>query len=434
MDEAPERAPAPEHNDADHRSRREDAPATARRRGWWPDEDKRKELLNQTLAAVTTLGTYGLIGLGFSTSYESIRQIAQVKGKFGPTMSHVVPLSFEGGIIILSLYVIRAARQGQRALMLETLVMVGSLATLFVNWHAPVDGIEGRITHVVPVAMFLICFKYLVHSSRKKALQDRGVLPPPLPRLRGVEWLLAPFDAYAQWRLMALNGVPTQEQAMWVHHAMQLRRVQLLRKHKVKRWWRVPLHERLQAAAEVLAEGERLYGTDGGGGRYAVLAERLSEPEKVPEPTSAPVLPAIPQQASARPELEPLEESSALPPSTSAYSEPLPQAERPYTSETTDEVPAAAVVESSSERADREEREATNRAQQRRDTYQKALEVVMELIELGEPITGARVAQHPDFPAGERTAQRSINRMREDPELAADPRLRKYLFPEDSNA
>lgn len=402
-------------HDTDSHPRSDEAPHTKTARNgdeakgfwaWW----QRLNFLDFILATGTTLGTYGLIGLGFSTSYGAIRQIAKDKGHFTDSMSHVVPLSFEGGIIILSLYAIRAAREGKRALMLEVLVAIGSVATLYVNWQSKTDGIEGKLTHVVPVAMFLVCFKYLVHSTRKRALEAAGVLPPPLPRLRSVEWVLGPSDAFAQWKLMALRGIRTQEHAMWVHHAMQLRRVKMLEAHGVSRWRRVPLHERLEMRTRVLAEGEAIFASgDGDTGRYTLLTEKLAtaEPVKPVEPV------ALPSQVAPRRELETLDEQTALPMGTATHTEPVPQAERPYTVIVSGEEDLT-IMESGSERQAREQREESERDQRRQANYERAVEVVMELVRLGEPINAPRIAEDDRIPVGTRSVERYLKKMREE--------------------
>ncbi|MFE0107069.1 DUF2637 domain-containing protein, partial [Streptomyces sp. NPDC059009] len=216
----------------------QEAPAAPSQRGdrWSQLRERRKnagknrsagEWLDLSISAATTAGTYALIALGFSASYSTIRAIAREKGHFSDGMSHIVPISFEGGIIILSLHVIREARKGRRALVLRLLVALGALATLITNGKANADGIEGSITHIVPVAMFIICFEYLIHSARKKALEDMGLLPPPLASLRGVEWLLDTVNAFARWRLMALHNIDSPEQAMWVRQTLLIRKAEL---------------------------------------------------------------------------------------------------------------------------------------------------------------------------------------------------------------
>ncbi|MFI1831306.1 DUF2637 domain-containing protein [Streptomyces sp. NPDC020412] len=369
-----------------------------------------RRLLDNSLATVTTLGTYGLIALGFSTSYGAIRDIAREKGHFSDGMSHVVPLSFEGGIIVLSLYAIRAAREGKRALLLEVLVALGSLATLYVNWRATAEGLEGKATHVIPVAMFLVCFKYLIHSVRRRALEAAGVLPPPLPRLRSVEWIFAPRDAFAQWRLMALHGIPTQEQALWAHHAMSLRKVQLKAKHGVKRWRHVPLHERLEMRTAVLAEAETVFSNDG---RYSKLTSKLTRESTESEPARVPAL-SLPAQSSPAGELEIPDEQSALPSGTTTHSEQLPAVDRPYLVE---DESAGAPIETSAEREARQTREHDQR---RQANYDKAVEVALELASMGRPVTGIMIAQDDRVSVGQRSAERYLRKMREEGVLSSD--------------
>ncbi|MEU8623059.1 DUF2637 domain-containing protein [Streptomyces sp. NPDC048623] len=373
------------------------------------------------------LGTYGLIALGFSTSYEAIRQIARDKGGFGHAMSNVVPLSFEGGIIVLSLYAIKKAREGKRATLLELLIAVGSLATLYVNWNVETDGITGKLTHVIPVAMFLICFKYLVHATRTKALEKAGVLPKPLPRLRLVEWALAPRDSFAQWRYMAIGGIRTQEHAMWVHHQMELRKVELLAEKKVSRWSKVPLHERLRLRNDVLAKGEQLFG--GGVGRYSTLASHTVTQVPAPAPAQAAEPLAIPAQTE-QPELENPQTQTALPPGVTAEALPADQADHPLTTwwqggdEYAPDLTASPEVETQGEREQRErleeERVEREKSRQRQSTYEKAIEVALELVAQGQPVTGGKIADDERVPVGARSVERYLRRAREEGKLPAD--------------
>lgn len=356
------------------------------------------EWLDVGIDVVASLGTYVLIVLGFTASYSTIRKIAVEKGNFSDTMSHIVPLSFEGGIIILSLRVIREARAGRRALFLRLIVAMGALATLVTNFRAESQGIEGQLTHVVPVAMFIICFEWMIHSARKKALQDMGLLPPPMPNLRPVEWLLDFSNSFARWRLMALHNIPNPEYAMWVRQKMLIRRAELINSKGVKGsgwfsrkhgWKSVPSHLRLQMVEQVLAEAEERFGPAQGSPNSAlhqpeIRVELGSNEEKKEEPkkTVRPV--------------------SQVPPQRELNSEPtLIETFRPTGAEIVG-------VEKQVERAEREEM-ADN--QRRQLAYEKAVEVVQEFMDLGHPISGTDIAKDSRIPVGTRSVQRYLNRM-----------------------
>ncbi|MDJ0374763.1 DUF2637 domain-containing protein [Streptomyces sp. H10-C2] len=373
------------------------------------------ELLDLGIDIVTAAGTYALIALGFTASYSTIRQIAVDKGAFSEGMSHIVPLSFEGGIIILSLRVLREARQGQRALFLRILVGLGAIATLVTNAHSKATDIAGQLTHVVPVAMFIICFEWMVHSARRKALVDMGLIPPPLPRLRSIEWGLDFFNSFARWRLMALHStIATPDHAMWVRHALLIERARITEKYG--KWRDAPRHVRLQMRVTVLAEGERRFARTAANGEpqpkspYAALAAELERPAPVPE-------------------LELPDVQTALPTGSTAAT--LPEGDTPQTVDSLADVEdghdAAAwigaqrsesgqrqepVIETRDERERREEREDERAAQASADeTYQRTVQLVYDAIKLGERISGPQIAKH--HTVGVRTVQRHIRTMQE---------------------
>ncbi|GAA2686863.1 DUF2637 domain-containing protein [Streptomyces lunalinharesii] len=372
------------------------------------------EWLDWATSTATTAGTYALIGMGFTASYDTIRGIARKRGHFGDTMSNIVPLSFEGGIIILSLHVIREARKGRRAPILRTLVALGALATLITNFSANSTDLAGQLTHVVPVAMFIVCFEYLVHSVRRKALEDMGLVPPPMPSLRTVEWLLNFGDTFSRWRLMALHNIDSPDQAMWAHEQFLVKKAELTAD---KKWSQVPKHIRLRTRTEILAEAEaRFQGKGQGGGeepgRYTVLMQQMSKP--VLPPTRQDDRPAP------RKELQNPGEHTALPVGKNTV--PEPAGDEPYAMttdvlSTVDQAVAAPTVPAQQHteptsavetRREREERE--DREEEERDaTYRRTVELVFSALAAGEPITGPDLAKH--HTVGVRTVQRHLNRM-----------------------
>ncbi|MCW8383910.1 DUF2637 domain-containing protein [Streptomyces justiciae] len=438
----------------------QEAPAPSRRGDRWTQlRDLRKsantdrsagEWLDLGLSTVTTAGTYALVGLGFSASYGTIRDIAQTKGGFSEGMSHVVPLSFEGGIIILSLHVIRQARQGERALLLRLIITLCSLATLLTNWSAA-KTIEGQLTHVVPVAMFIICFEWLIHASRKKALKDMGLLPPPLAHLRAVEWLLDFPNAFARWRLMALHHIHNPDQAMWIRQTLALRKAELTQEQGAGKWRNVPKHVRLRMRADVLAEAERIFASDDADpGRYTTLVAHLSRPA-IPAPRPEDAI------STDRRELENPDEQTALPPGTQAATTGT-EGDTPYVGADLDldlrpeqlddsgerpadrqmahtaptlrshaaQAPQAAStmhIETSGERDERlmrEQQEQDNHDRQTNEKYRLLLEVIHELTANSEPLTGPRIAEDPRVTVSPRSVQRHIKKMKEEGLLPED--------------
>jgi hypothetical protein len=53
--------------------------------------------------------------------------------------------------------------------------------------------------------MFVVCFESVIASTRRHALERLGLVPPKLPRVRGVRWLLAPWPTFTSWRTAVLE-------------------------------------------------------------------------------------------------------------------------------------------------------------------------------------------------------------------------------------
>jgi Protein of unknown function (DUF2637) len=148
-------------------------------------------------------GLVVLILVGFAASYRTLRDLAATAGGYPSWLAPAIPLSFDLGIVVLSLKVARAAREGRTAPVLRLLVAALSTATLAANAAAATTG-AARLLHAVPPAMFVICFESVVITARRAALERQGLLPQPLPRLRLARWMLAPRSSWSAWRASVL--------------------------------------------------------------------------------------------------------------------------------------------------------------------------------------------------------------------------------------
>jgi hypothetical protein len=144
-----------------------------------------------------------LVSVGFVTSYATLSSLAVHRGQFPQWLAPAVPLAFDVGIITMSLKVCRLAREGRSAVLLRLLIAALCVCTVVANAAAGVDW-AARVLHAVPPAMFVVCFESVVVSVRRHALQRMGLTPAPLPRVRGVRWLLAPRGTWVRWRAMVL--------------------------------------------------------------------------------------------------------------------------------------------------------------------------------------------------------------------------------------
>ena len=170
-----------------------------------PLPQRRSEnVVDQSIDLAIMVGLGVLILVGFATSYRTLRDLAATEGGYPVWLAPAVPLSFDLGIVVLSLKVARAAREGRTAPVLRLLVAALSAATVVAN-AASATSPTARLLHAVPPAMFVVCFESVIISSRRAALDARGLLPAPLPRMRPVRWV--PFQSphspwpAAQWPL-----------------------------------------------------------------------------------------------------------------------------------------------------------------------------------------------------------------------------------------
>jgi hypothetical protein len=162
--------------------------------------------LDLAIDAAIAVGVALLILIGFASSYRTLRDLATDVGGYPPWLAPAVPLSFDLGIVVLSLKVIRLAREGRSAPVLRLQVAALSIATVAANASAASTPIA-RLLHVVPPAMFVICFESIVITARRHALERLGHQPPPIPRIPAARWLLAPLPTWRSWRATIL-GTP----------------------------------------------------------------------------------------------------------------------------------------------------------------------------------------------------------------------------------
>jgi hypothetical protein len=160
--------------------------------------------IDQVTDATITVGLGVLLAVGFAASYTTLLDLAVAEGGYPAWLAPAVPLAFDLGIVVLSLKVVRAAREGRTAPVLRVLVVALSIATVAANASAA-TGPAGAVLHAIPPAMFVVCFESVIASTRRHALERFGLVPPKLPRVRGVRWILAPWTTYTTWRRAVLE-------------------------------------------------------------------------------------------------------------------------------------------------------------------------------------------------------------------------------------
>jgi hypothetical protein len=161
----------------------------------------------QVAEFVTAAGLGLLVVVGFVASYETLRDLAATEAGFSPWLAPLVPLSFDLGIVILSLRVVLAAHEGRTATVTRLLVATLALASVAANVAAAAT-VTGRLLHAVPPAMFVVCFETVIVAARRHALQRLGLRPAVSPRVRPLVWVLAPRATWTAWRDAVLRSGP----------------------------------------------------------------------------------------------------------------------------------------------------------------------------------------------------------------------------------
>jgi hypothetical protein len=163
----------------------------------------------QQVAEFVTAAGLGLLAVvGFLASYETLRDLAAAEAGFSPWLAPLVPLSFDLGIVILSLRVVLAAHEGRTATVTRLLVATLALASVAANVAAAAT-VTGQLLHAVPPAMFVVCFETVIVAARRHALQRLGLRPAVSPRVRPLVWVLAPRATWTAWRDAVLGSGPS---------------------------------------------------------------------------------------------------------------------------------------------------------------------------------------------------------------------------------
>ena len=162
----------------------------------------------QVAEFVTAAGLGLLVVVGFLASYETLRDLAAAEAGFSPWLAPLVPLSFDLGIVILSLRVVLAAHEGRTATVTRLLVATLALASVAANLAAAAT-VTGQLLHAVPPAMFVVCFETVIVAARRHALQRLGLRPAVSPRVRPLVWVLAPRATWTAWRDAVLDSGPS---------------------------------------------------------------------------------------------------------------------------------------------------------------------------------------------------------------------------------
>ncbi|MDH6132460.1 hypothetical protein P3T37_001845 [Kitasatospora sp. MAA4] len=156
-------------------------------------------------AVAAALSFHGLVGFGV--------QNLSLSGGW----EYLVPFGLDGAAMFCSVLAVREASHGDAALGSRLLVWVFAGASAWFNWvHAPRGfGHAGSPQFFAGMSLSAaVLFDRALKQTRRAALREQGLVARPLPQIRIVRWLRAPFETYAAWSLMLLEGVRSLDEAV----------------------------------------------------------------------------------------------------------------------------------------------------------------------------------------------------------------------------
>lgn len=377
------------------------------------------------------LGAMAVGGIGLYSSYANVTQHMAEKGFAHPGL---VPISVDIAIPVFGLAYLLLIRLNMPLAWVRLVPYALTAVTIYLNVASTNDR-DAKIAHAALPALWVIFTEVVAHFYKVQVGRSTGTRTDPVPF---VAWLLSPAATLQLWRFMQLWNVTSYKTALQMK-ARRIRAVTAMR-DCYGLWWRVtaPLELRSELKLGALTAAEvRLVHSGGQLERDDTITVDLDRgptpispapaQRQLQNPDVQTALPVGAQTVTAGPEGDsPYTEASPTlhhnaEPADAFYSPAEPMA--PTTASTTGhgaQQVAAVLIETQTERAQREEREQIDQADRRQANYEKAVEVVQELVALGEPVSGPRVARDQRVPVGARTVQRYFDRMKEDGVLPAD--------------
>ncbi|MGW2865634.1 DUF2637 domain-containing protein [Streptomyces sp. NPDC001205] len=380
--------------------------------------------------ALVGLGAMAVGAIGLYSSYANVTEHMRSKGFTHPGL---VPISVDIAIPVFGLAYLLLIRLNMPLAWVRLVPYALTAVTIYLNVTSTTE-LDSQIAHAVLPALWVIFTEVVAHFYRVQIGRATGTRTDPVPL---TAWLLSPFSTLKLWRHMKLWEITSYKTALQLK-ARRIRAVTALRDRYGFFWrFKAPLDLRSELTLGALTATEVRHVHAGG------QLER--------EDTLSIDLPRGPAQISPAPaqrQLQNPDVQTALPMGVQAASVE-PEGDTPYAAadftvsrnteaETTLGLdgptqprrtpnPAheaqhgtAVLVETQTERTQREEREQLDHANRRQANYEKAVEVVQELVSLGETVNGPRVAQDDRVPVGARTIQRYFEQMKKDGVLPHD--------------
>ncbi|MER5843459.1 DUF2637 domain-containing protein [Streptomyces prasinus] len=203
--DVPAPADHPDHND-DQEPEQDDAPEA----GTEPDDDPRAMRL---LALIAGVGGLVLAGIGFTGSYDTLRNLAEDKG-FG-LFSYAFPIGIDAGILVLLALDLYMMRKRMPLPILRWAAHGLTAATVAFNAAAPkgpwtADPLAASMHGVIPV-LFIIAVEAARHYIGQMA--DLLAGEAPLGSVPLTRWILAPLTTPRLARRLRLYNLPYKEVA-----------------------------------------------------------------------------------------------------------------------------------------------------------------------------------------------------------------------------
>ncbi|MFD8386142.1 DUF2637 domain-containing protein [Streptomyces sp. NPDC059679] len=345
------------------------------------------------LVVLVGLGALAVGGIGLYSSYSNVTSHMAEQGFEHPSL---VPISVDIAIPVFGLAYLLLIRLNMGLAWVRWVPYVLTGVTIYLNVTST-DQVDAQVAHAALPALWVAFTEVVAHAYRTKIGEANGTRTDPIPAAR---WFLAPLPTFFLWRRMKLWQVTSYAQALNLERD-RIHAVTALR-DRYGRGWRRKTRLDMKAALRL--------------GELTAEMVRSAQPGQ-PLPSPRRELAATLTPAPARRELQNAEEQQALPVGEQAISTPE-EGDAPYrTTENSlvenstwdSEFPQP--VETREEREQREQREEEETDRRTQANYDKAVEVVLELVALGERVSGQRVAEDDRVPVGPRSVQRYVKKM-----------------------
>ncbi|MDI3390136.1 DUF2637 domain-containing protein [Streptomyces sp. B-S-A8] len=381
------------------------------------------------------LGALGIGGIGLFMSFDNVREYVAEAGVDHPEL---VPIAIDIAIPVFSLLYLILIRTDRPLAWPRWLAWGLTYVTIHLNVNST-NNLDAQITHAALPTLWIGITEIIAHIYRVEIGEAKGTRPDPIPV---VDWVLAPFATAHLYRYMRLWKIQSHQEGLQKRQ-QRMRAITALRNSYGRAWrFKAPLdlrsELRLGELTDVKVYEAKQLGDDPTTEQLLKIAISRAGTNTPP----APQILAVPTEP--RRELENTEEQTALPVGSRTV-EAAPEQDEPYVSasmsspeaslpipEPRSEQAEAHIlqaqalrvqspvmssvpsVESKEERVAREQREEATRTSQKAAAYDAVVQVVVEMHERGEAISGPAIAERPDISVGPRTVQRYLKKMEQE--------------------